>query len=48
MVNLKRELSTSKDLIKAFSETIDNLPQKRSVLVDALSIADTLIALKQC
>ena len=47
VVNLRRELSTRKDLIKAYSETIDDLSQKRSVLVDALSIADTLIALKQ-
>ena len=47
VVNLRRELSTSKDLINAYSETIDDLPQKRSVLVDALSIVDTLIALNQ-
>ena len=40
--SLRRELASSKDQVKAYSEIIDELPEKRSVLVDALSIVETL------
>ncbi|KAG0715309.1 hypothetical protein GWK47_012230 [Chionoecetes opilio] len=46
VISLRRELASSKGQIKTYSEVIDELPEKRRVLVEALSVVDTLLALK--
>ena len=47
LTSLRRELASSKDQFMTYSEIINDLLEKRSVLVnDALSIVDSLIALR--
>ncbi|KAG0723195.1 Peroxidasin [Chionoecetes opilio] len=43
VVSLRRELASSKGQIKTYSEVIDELPEKRRVLVEALSVVDTVV-----
>lgn len=46
VINLREELLEKKQQTKVYCEAIDSLTEKRSVLVDALGLVDTLIALK--
>ncbi|MPC41820.1 ATP-dependent RNA helicase DHX8 [Portunus trituberculatus] len=45
VVTLRWELVTSKVNIRIYSDVIDELPEKRSVLVEVLSLVDMLLAL---
>lgn len=42
--SLWKELTSTKEQLNTFKHIIENLPEKRSVLVEALSIVDTLLA----
>lgn len=46
VISLRAELASAKEQIKTYSEIIDELPVKRRIIVEALSVVDTLIALK--
>ena len=42
--NLKKELTNSKTRLNNYKACIDKLPEKRNILVEAISIIDTLVA----
>ena len=47
IINIRKELASTKGQLSEYCEIKDDLPSKRYMLVNALSIFDTLLAVKQ-